>query len=304
VKQPAELAALRNHVVGLLERASAVGDPATRERLLTLVIAGGGFSGVEMCAAMAELFAVAQRQSPVLGQARPRRVLVHAGHALLPQLRPRYRKLAGYAAARLAAYGVEVRLGIRLAAVTAEGALLSDGTAIVSDTVIATVGQGLRPLPGTEGLPRDAANRLLTDDALHVQGESHLWAGGDAAHVVHYRTGEPCPSNALWAIKHGERLGDNIARAIQGKQVRTFRYPGLGQAASLGIGKGAVELYGLQFTGWIGWLMRLGFFLYFMPSRRQALRFLSDWLLLPFGGRDLATVAEGARAAAPGRNRP
>jgi NADH dehydrogenase len=86
-------------------------------------------------------------------------------------------------------------------------------------------------------------------------------------------------------MKHGERAGDNIARCIQGKELLPFTYPGLGQVASLGIGKGAAEVWGLQFTGWPGWFMRMGFFLWFMPSSAKALRVSLDWLTLPLTGR-------------------
>src|SRR5690606_11057059 len=107
--------------------------------------------------------------------------------------------------------------------------------------------------------------------------------------VMHIN-GEPCPANALWAIMHGVWVGDNIARTIQGKKLKRFTFRGLGQAASLGVGKGASELYGMQFTGWLGWMMRFFFFMYFMPSRRQAVRILFDWFSLPFVGRYMTAL--------------
>jgi NADH dehydrogenase len=117
--------------------------------------------------------------------------------------------------------------------------------------------------------------------------------------VLHRRSQLPCPANALWAVKHGERVGDNIARAIQGQSLRPFTYPGLGQAASLGIGKGAVELYGIQFTGWLGWILRLFFFLGFMPSRIQMLRVALDWLILPLFGRHFVALRPPGKADQP-----
>jgi NADH dehydrogenase len=152
--------------------------------------------------------------------------------------------------------------------------------------VLSTVGQARRPLPGLEGLAYDEQGRFRTERDLRLVGQANLWAGGDVANVIH-RSGRPCPANALWAIKQGVCLGENIARAVQGKGTRPFTYPGLGQAASLGIGRGIAELYGLQFTGVIGWLMRLCFFLAFMPARTQAVRVLFDWLTLPLLGRHL-----------------
>lgn len=290
VKGTGDLLALRNHLIGVMERADAINDPAVRSQALSIVVGGGGFAGVEMCAAIAELLQVARRHYPVLRRERPRIVLVHAGDTLLPQLRPRYTRLVRYATRQLQRYGVEVRLNTRLAQVTADGALLSDGTLIPSATVISTIGQMLTPLSGTETLPRDAQGRLLTDAQLHIAGSTRLWAGGDVAHVRHPRAQDECPANALWAIKHGEHVGANIARAVLGQPLRPFAYPGLGQAASLGVGKGAVELYGMQFTGWVGWLLRFFFFLRFMPSRAQMVRVVLDWLGLPVLGRDFTPL--------------
>lgn len=303
VKGTGDLLALRNHLIDVLERADAISDPAARQQALSIVIGGGGFAGVEMCAAIAELMEVARRHYPILRREQVRIVLAHAGDALLPQLRPRYTRLAEYATKQLRRYGVDVRLGVRLAQVTTEGAMLSDGTMIPSATVISTVGQTLTPLAGTEMLARDANGRLLTNPQLHLVDAPHLWAGGDVAHVLHPRSQDVCPANALWAIKHGEHVGANIARAVLGQPLRPFAYPGLGQAASLGVGKGAVELYGMQFTGWLGWFLRFFFFLYFMPSRAQMVRVVLDWISLPVLGRDFAPL-DHASALAPDLPQP
>ena len=84
------------------------------------------------------------------------------------------------------------------------------------------------------------------------------------------------PANALWAIKGGDRLGANIARAMTGRPTRPFTYRGLGRAASFGLGRSVSELYGIPFTGLTAWVLRLAFFLRFMPSRRRAAATLLD----------------------------
>jgi NADH dehydrogenase len=121
---------------------------------------------------------------------------------------------------------------------------------------------------------------LHTNVYQQVSGLLNVWGGGDACHIIHHDSGKPCTSNALWAIKHGHYAGLNMARAINGKGLRPFTYKGLGQTASLGLGKGITELYGMQFTGALGWIMRWFFFQYFMPSKPTMFRNVGDWLSL------------------------
>jgi NADH dehydrogenase len=213
---------------------------------------------------------------------------------VLPQLQPRIATLVSYATAQLERYGVDLRLGARLAQVTPAGALLSDGIFIPSATVISTVGQRVVTIPGLESLPRVESGRLVADPYLRVTGQDNIWVGGDVAQAMRPTAGAPCPSDALWAIKHGECIGQNVGLMIRDKPLRPFTYRGLGQAASLGVGKGAAELYGVCFTGWVAWLLRLVFFLRFVPSRTQRMRVLLDVLTLPVLGRHVTPLGYAA----------
>ena len=229
----------------------------------TVLVAGGGMAGVEMAAAVADL-----------GGARVRVELVHSGDAILPELRDHQPRLARRAEQELQRLGVRVRLGVRLARVTEQHAYLSDGTSLPASTVIATIGQRPVQVPGLD-LHRDPRGRLVTRPDLSVV--DGVWAAGDAACVVHPTRGEPVPANALWAIKGGEHVGRNLARSLRRRPTRPFTYRGLGQAASFGFGRSVSELYGIPFTGWLAWVLRLTFFLRFMPSRRRAAQVVADF---------------------------
>ena len=101
-----------------------------------------------------------------------------------------------------------------------------------------------------------------------------VWSAGDAASRRCTRAAvSPVTANALWAIKAGDQVGRNVARALRGRPGRRFRYLGLGQAASFGVGRGVADLYGFPLTGWVAWVMRVGFFVRFMPTRSRAVRF-------------------------------
>ena len=174
--------------------------------------------------------------------------------------------------------------------------MLSTGRVVETATVVGTIGQRPAPLPGLGDGLRDLQGRLTTGPDLSVV--DGVWAAGDAARVAHPSTGDPVPANALWAIKAGHHVGVNVARSVRGRPVRRFRYRGLGRAASFGLGHSVSELYGVPFTGVAAWVLRLVFFLRFMPSRRQALATLVD-TVRAVGGRRVAAPRHDVADAQP-----
>jgi len=234
----------------------------------SVAVVGGGLAGVEAAAA------VATRLRSSAGGV----VLVDGGPSPLCGLRPRFDRVADYAVREARRLGVDVRSGHRACTVDAAGVLLDDGTRVRADVVVSAVGQTVVRLPGLDA-ERSRDGRLVTDPFLRTTCDRVL-AGGDGAAVPHPDGSGPCPPNALWAIKQGTRAGRNIARTVRGHRPRPFRFPGLGQAASLGVGRGAAELYGVQLTGWPAWCARWFVFHLFMPSRRAALAALGDWWVL------------------------
>jgi NADH dehydrogenase len=254
-------------------------------RVLTFTIAGGGLTGVELASNIAEWVVLTQKQYRSLDRVKPKIYLVHKGHHILVTLEPGLKKLAVYARKLLEKYGIEIVNNKHLVEITSCGARLSDGSFLESTMVISTIGQDRKILPGTEEWERDNALRLYTNDYLQINYTSNIWGGGDACRVRHFHSGKPCPANALWAIKHGYHAGSNISRAINGRKLKPFTYKGLGQTASLGLGKGITELYGFQFTGMLGWTMRWFFFQYFMPYPITMLRNVGDWLSLMISGK-------------------
>jgi len=244
LRGPDEIAALADHL------ATAPGSP--------VVVAGGGIAGAELAAAIAD------RGHPV--------TLVHSAPRILGEWSDQPRLLAR-AESELRRLGVRVICGVRLTEVTRTVARLSDGTTLDAATVVAATGQRPVRVPGLDAW-RDERGRLRTGPTLAVTGG--VWAAGDGARVAHPATGVPVPANALWAMKGGDHIGRAIARERSGHAAAPFRYPGLGRAASFGLGRGISELYGIPFTGALAWWLRLVFFLRFMPSRRRAAGVVAD----------------------------
>jgi NADH dehydrogenase len=270
LRGPDEIAALADHL------GTVPGSP--------VVVAGGGIAGAELAAAIAD------RGHPV--------TLVHSGSRILGEWSDQP-GLVARAEKELDRLGVRVVPGVRLAAVTPTTAVLSDGTTLATATVVAATGQRPVYLPGLDPW-RDERGRLRTQRTLAVR--HGVWAAGDGARVEHPRNGEPVPANALWAIKGGDHIGRAIARRLSGQAARAFTYRGLGRAASFGYGRGISELYGVPFTGALAWLLRLVFFLRFMPSRSRAAGVVADlvrFAVIPRRGRVRAVAV--ATPSAPHR---
>ena len=239
----------------------------------TFAVIGGGFAGVEMAAAL---------QERLKREDLPGRVHLLSSGGILDSLSGQYPGLARHAQASLDRAGVRVHLGERATEIRPGGVRVRGGQLIHADEVLFAAGIALSVLPGTESLPRDPAGRLLTDEFQRVQGRPNIWTGGDAALVGHPAAAGDCPVNALWAMKHGMWAGSNIALSVRGRPLKRFSYRGLGQAASLGLGDGLAELLGVPLRGRVAWALRLGFFVWYMPSRGRGLRVLREFLRLPF----------------------
>lgn len=246
-----------------------------------VVIAGGGVAGVELAAAITD------RGHPV--------TLVHSAPSLMREWDDQPR-LVARAEAELSRLGVTVLLGRRAVEVTSSGVRLSDGAVLACKTVVAATGQRPAHVPGLDHR-RDDRGRLRTHPTLAVI--PGVWAAGDAARVAHPLTHAPVPANALWAIKGGDHIGRAIARELRGRRAQRFGYRGLGRAASFGIGKSIAELYGIPFTGAVAWLLRLVFFLRFMPSRRRAAGVVSDLARFVLTPRAQHPVAAARSAHTP-----
>jgi NADH dehydrogenase len=269
LRGPDQIGALADHLAAV---------PGSR-----VVVAGGGVAGVELAAAISD------RGHLV--------TLVHSASRVLGEWDDQPR-LVVRAEAELARLGVTVLTGRRVEAVTPSGATLSDGRVLACRTVVATTGQRPVRIPGLERW-RDDRGRLRTHRSLAVT--AGVWAAGDAARVSHPVTGDPVPANALWAIKGGDHIGRAIARELSGRRVPLFGYRGLGRAASFGLGTGIAELYGIPLTGTAAWLLRLVFFLRFMPSRRRAAGVVGDVVRFVLAPRTHRAISVGrpSRALMP-----
>lgn len=280
-KNLADALHLRNHLIRALEEAAIeTEDPELRRQLLTFVVAGGGFSGVEVVAELNDFVRGVARNYMGIDPDEIRVVLVHSQDRILPEVSE---KLALFAQKILTKRGVEVKLKTRLEAATGEEAVLATGEMIPTRTLVSTVPSSPHPLLEALALPRGKGGRLIANASLEVQGADSVWALGDCAQIP-TRDGGFAPPTAQHAIRQGKTAANNIVASIRGGSKSEFAFGGLGKMGALGHHSAVAEIMGVNISGFLAWWMWRTIYLMKLPGWERRLKVATSWtldLLLP-----------------------
>jgi NADH dehydrogenase len=280
-KNLADALELRSRVIRALEEADVESDdPELRRQLLTFVVAGGGFSGVEVVAELNDFVRHVAKLYRRIDPKEIRVLLVHAQDRILPEMKP---KLGAFAQKILRKRGVELMLGYRLHAATGESALLLGPDGVVSvatKTLVSTIPASPHPLIDSLALPKTKNGRLVVDGTLRVKDHDDVWALGDCASVP-TRDGSPCPPTAQHATRQAELAAANIAASLEGrdKPLATFDFKGLGKMGSLGRRNAVAEIFGLSISGFLAWFLWRTIYLAKMPGWGRRIKVASSWTL-------------------------
>jgi NADH dehydrogenase len=275
---------LRNHVLQRLEAADAALDEQERAQRLTFVFVGAGYAGVEALAELSDLVEDALRYYPRLRSTPRRWVLVDAAPRILPDIPM---PLGDYAAAELEKRGIEIHVGTTLESVTADEAVLGDGTRIPTTMLVWTAGVAPNPVLREWGLPLDEKGHVQVDEFLRVRGHEHVWALGDCTLVPNTRSDRPDPPTCQHALRQARRLAKNLTGPPE-----PYGYRMLGQVATLGRHKGIADVLGLNLRGFLGWWVTRSYHLYQLPLAQRKARVVVDWTVSLFFRRDIAELGQ------------
>ena len=274
MKDLADAHELRNRIIRRLEHADVTEDPLIKQRLLTMVIGGGGFSGVETVGEISEMVRRTLRFYPNIEQTELRMVIVQSGDRLLPELPE---KLGRYAERILRERGVEVILNTRVNSVTTNAVLLSDGTRIETCLLVSTAGNKASDFCETLGVPLERG-KLPVDRTLRVKGADAIWALGDAALIpLDDAASEFAPPTAQFAVREAKCLARNIAAIMKGEDTRPFSFTPRGSLASIGNYKGVAEILGISFSGFFAWFTWRFLYIGMLPGFSTRLRVVLNW---------------------------
>lgn len=287
MKSVSDAIRLRAQVLRHMEEANSQCNLSDRQSLLTFVVAGGGFAGVETVAALNDFVREALPFYPSLREEMLRVILVHSGPVILPELGE---ALGRYTQKVLTGRGVDIRLNTRVKGVSEETVLLVDGSSISTRNLVWTAGTA--PSPIISSLPcAKERGRLLVDQFLRVPNWPDVWAVGDCAFVSDIRNpGKSHPPTAQHAMREGKIVAQNIVAALVGRPLKSFSFRTIGLLASIGRRMGVARIFGFNFSGFFAWWLWRTVYLSKLPGLDKKIRVAFDWTLDLLFPKDVCAV--------------
>jgi NADH dehydrogenase len=295
---------LRNHVISMLEQADIEhdnnNDDDLRKSLVTFVVVGGGFGGVE---AVGELNTLVQDSIGAFyhnidTKKDVRVILVNAHERILPEVSER---LSEFALQKLRESGVEIILNKRLASYTNGQAKLNDGTLIPTFTLIWAGGVTPSKLIKDLTCEHDKGGRIVVNHYLQIHKYDGVFALGDCASITDPHTKKPYPPTAQHAIREGKVTAKNIISIIKNRRekgvaeeqrrgMKIFDYKTKGTMAEIGKRTGVGDILGLKVHGFVAWWIWRTYYLANLPTIEKKVRVIVDWTIDLFFKRDVTKL--------------
>jgi NADH:ubiquinone reductase (H+-translocating) len=296
---------LREHIIDLCEHADHTADAAARRSMLTFVVVGGGYTGVELVTEIRDfLFGYAAKKYRGLDASEIRLIVLEAAPDVLRGIGPR---LAEHARKRLHVSGIEVRTSTKVTRVLENAVEINGNETLEADTIIWTAGvrasELIESLPG----PHDRIGRAVVNAQLQLEGHPEVFIAGDGAAVVN---AQEAARVAPVAIEQARVAAGNIAHLWRNEPLEAYEYASKGMLVSLGMNYAVVKVGGIQVSGYFAWLFWNAVHLYKLVGVKKQLQVAGDWLLGLVFPRDAAIVREPrkcklceSKAAGPISNR-
>lgn len=278
---------IRNHIISQFEQAST--EPSERQKeLLTFVICGGGYTGVQLALELRDLiYQHLLRFYRNVDKSSVSIMLIEADPLIGTELHP---KLSAYVNRHLQRSNLDVRLNSKVTRIR-EGQVEINGSEIVpTKTVIWAAGVVAHPRIAELGAEHDAIGRVVVNEFLEVPGFHGVYAVGDCAHYKDPVTGEPVPPRAHTAVRQAKAVARNLLAEIRGQPCIPYHYTNTAEAVSLGGSDAVVRFMKLRFYGKAARFLWLLGYVYLVTGIPNRIRIVLDWLFSLVFGRDVTYI--------------
>ena len=268
---------IRSQILLAFEKAETEAAEEEHDRLLTVVVVGGGPTGVELAGAFAELSQhVLKADFRRIDPTQARVILLEAAPRVLANMSP---GVSACAQRQLEKLGVQVRTGLKVRNISEGKVELDNGETIRAANIIWGAGVGATPLTKKLGVELDRAGRVKVNPDLSLPGHPEVFAVGDMALVLE-ANGNPVPGvspAAMQEATHVAKIIENDLAFPGGLTRPPFKYWDKGTMATIGRSKAVAEIGKFEFSGFIAWLAWLGVHLIFLVGFRNKLSVLFQW---------------------------
>jgi NADH dehydrogenase len=263
---------IRRRFLLALERAEATEDPEERAEYMTIVIVGGGPTGVELAGLIPDILRGVRRDFRRIDPGRVHVILIEGGPRLLPTFP---QEISDRTLADLKELGVDVRLNSIVTRVETTRACVG-ADCIATRTILWAAGNAASPLARALGVPLDRAGRVLVQPDLSTPNHPEVFIVGDMATLTDVR-GVRVPGVAPAANQEGKRAAENVKLLLRNEPTVPFRYVNKGDLATIGRYKAVADFGSFRLTGWIAWWFWLFVHILYLVGFRNRISVLLQW---------------------------
>ncbi|KJC65738.1 NAD(P)/FAD-dependent oxidoreductase [Agreia bicolorata] len=289
-----EAVAIRDRILTNMDKAAGLPAGPERDRLLTVVVVGGGFAGIEIFAELRSFVSGLLKQYPEIKFEDTHFHLIEAMGRIMPEVSL---PTSLWVIKNLAERGAEIHLDTQLKSAVGGVIELSTGESFESDTIIWTAGVMASPMLKGTDLPIEERGRLQVRPDLRVGTADEIvadaWGAGDVSAVPDLSGGGVggfCVPNAQHAVRQGRLMAKNIVAELRGEKLVEYNHKNQGAVAGLGLGVGAFQSGKIAVKGLPAWFMHRGYHGLAMPTWERKYRVIWNWVLNFLLGRDIASL--------------
>lgn len=275
---------LRNHIIGIFEQASRETDPQRAKQLLTFVVAGAGYTGIQVVTELRDfIHRTLLKFYKTIAAGDIKIILVEGAPKIAADLHP---KAGAYAMKHLQRMDIEVRLKSFVTRISEEGVEINGSEKVPTRTLIWVAGVVANPRVTELNVARDSIGRVSVNEYLELPGFPGVYAIGDCAYFEDPTTGQPIPPRAHTAVRQAKIAADNILAEIRGRDKKPYHYSQTAEIVSLGAYRAVFRFHRLLIYGFPAKLIWLAAYSFLVSGTYNRVRIVLDWLLTRLFGRD------------------
>lgn len=281
--------AVRNHVILMLEQAAQTGNCEFQRTLLTFVVVGAGFAGVETISAINQFVKRSISKSyPSINPKNINMILISSRERILPEINE---KLSRKAWDFLEKDGINILKNTKADDAGEEYVMLNNGGKLSCATLIWTGGITMNKVVSKLKCEHGTNGRILVDEMLRMKNRENVFVLGDCAMIKDNSKDSFYPSTAQHAIKEGKLIAENLVLLYNHKKkLKKFSFHSLGVMAILGARVGIATIAGHNISGIFAWVIWRAYYLSKVPTFDKKLKISIDWITDSILARDITLV--------------